>query len=123
MILHGDYHQSKDEWKTINLFTGKSVSKGTITAESDAERKKLWYTHFKNLLSPPSSAESNTDNEELPTGIHQAFKNCNFRTDTIDMDELVLVVQSSLSSDKTCGLDEVVTLILKLNEFTVSCLK
>jgi hypothetical protein len=57
------------------------------------------------------STESNADDEELPTGIHQAFKSCNFRTDTIDMDELFLAVKS-LSSDKACGLDEVVTQIL-----------
>jgi Reverse transcriptase (RNA-dependent DNA polymerase) len=93
--------------------------KGIISAESDAEREKLWNNHFNNLLSPPSSAESNTDTEELPTGIHQAFKDCNFRMETIDTDEIVLAVKF-LSSDKACGLDEVVTQILKLNE--IHCL-
>jgi hypothetical protein len=68
----------------------------------DVESEKSWYIHFYNLLSPPSSGESNTDNEELPTGIHQTFKSCNFCTDTIDMNELVLEVES-LSSDKACG--------------------
>jgi hypothetical protein len=77
------------------------------------------YNHFNNLLCPPSSAESNADDEELPTGIHLAFKNCNFRLDTIDLDELVLAVKS-FSSDKACGLDEVVTQILKVNE--IHCL-
>jgi hypothetical protein len=77
------------------------------------------YNHFNYLFSPPSSAESNADDEELPTGKHQAFKNCNFRTDTIELDELVLAVKS-LSSDKACGLDEVVTRILKLHE--IHCL-
>jgi hypothetical protein len=55
-------------------------------------REKLWYNHFNNPLSLPSSVESNSSNKELPAGIHQAFKNCNFRTDTIAMDELVLLV-------------------------------
>jgi hypothetical protein len=69
--------------------------------------KNYGIINFNNLLSPPSSAESNADDEELPTGIRQSFsKNCNFRTDTIDMDELVLAVKS-LSSDKACGLDKV----------------
>jgi hypothetical protein len=51
----------------------------------------------------------------IPTGIHQAFKSGTLGTDTIDMDELVLAVKS-LSSDKACGLAEIVTQILKLNE-------
>jgi hypothetical protein len=119
MKLHDADHQSKAAWKAINSITGNSVSKGIITVESDAEREKLWYNHFNNLLSPPSSAESNADNEELPTGIHQAFKDCYLRTET-DMDELVLPVKSS-SSDKVCGLDEVVTQIPKLNN-EIHCL-
>jgi hypothetical protein len=79
MKLHDADHQSKVVWSEINSITGNSVSRVIITAEGDAEREKLWYNHFNNLLGPPSSPEGNADDEELPTEIHQAFKDCNFR--------------------------------------------
>jgi hypothetical protein len=97
--LHDADHQSKAVWSTIYLVTGNSISKGIIIAERDAERNQLWYNHFNNLLSPPTSAESNTGNEDLSRGIDQAFNNQNYRADIIDKDELVLAVKS-LSSDK-----------------------
>jgi hypothetical protein len=63
MKLHDADHQSKAVWRAINLISGNSVSKGIM-------REKLWYNHFNNLFSPPSSTESNAADEELPTGIH-----------------------------------------------------
>ena len=118
MKLHDADHQSKAVWRAINTITGKTISKGIISAESDAERENLWYNHFNNLLSPPPSTDNISDDEDLPTGIHKEFKNCNFRTDIIDMDELVEAAKS-LALDKACGLDEVVTQILKLTEIHI----
>jgi hypothetical protein len=82
------------------------IKAGTITTaetskwrrEIERERNDGIFT-FNDLFSPPYSASNNADNEELPTGIHQAFK------DIIDMDKLVLAVKS-LSSDKASGSEQ-----------------
>jgi hypothetical protein len=40
----------------------------------DEEPEKLWDNHFYNPLNPPTSTESDTDCDNLPTGIHEEFK-------------------------------------------------
>jgi hypothetical protein len=83
MIPHDAYHQRRRSSKQL-ILSLVIVSRSFITAKNDTEREKLWNNHYNDLLSPPSSAESNTDtdNEELPTGLH--FRNLS--TDSIDMD-------------------------------------
>jgi hypothetical protein len=72
------------------------VFRKVLLQQKVALREKLWYNHFQNFLSPPSLLRV-----ILMKSFH--LKNCNYPTDTIDMDELVLVVKSLSSYKASCN--------------------
>jgi hypothetical protein len=69
MKLHSADHQSKAVWEAMKSRTVKSISKITIAARSVEELEKLSYNHVNNLLGPPTSTESDTDGDNLPSRI------------------------------------------------------
>ena len=115
MKLHDQDHQSKAVWRAIGDISGKrrSSDNPVIAAEDSAERGRLWQLHFSKLLGAASVDTESID--ELPTGVHPAFNHCRFRVDMFDLDELTSAVES-MCCGKACGLDNMVTEVLKLTE-------
>ena len=116
MKLHDQDHQSKAVWRAIGDISGKrrSSDNPVIAAEDSAERGRLWQLHFSKLLGAVS-VDTTESIDELPTGVHSAFNHCRFRVDMFDLDELTSAVES-MCCGKACGLDNMVTEVLKLTE-------
>ena len=103
-------NQSSKVWQTVNKITNrKTVKTGLIPAEDNNERLRLWHDHFKNLLSPevvPSFIDL-----QLP----KLVSGVNFKVNEFDATELKIAI-SSFKNNKSCGIDNITSEILKIEE-------
>jgi hypothetical protein len=110
-----DEHQSRAAWNAINKITGRKVKKsGLINADSDDDRNKKWFEHFKNLLS--ATTHDNSTEQHVFNCVEE-FKSTSesYNISEIKITE-VLAAAESLKNNKACGADNICNEYLKLPE-------
>jgi hypothetical protein len=94
-------------WKLINDITGRKASKkGQLMGDTQKERVKNWYNHFKNLLGSPPTIED--EDEDIPI-ILEGIK---IKEGPFDHEEYQKA-KKSLVEGKSCGEDGIPPEVLK----------
>ena len=92
--------KSSLSWKAVNEISGrKNSDKAKITAESDAERIKIWHKHFHDLL----GIQPNIPGLEIKIIINNTI---DVETGIFTITELTKTMHST-KNVKSCGLDEI----------------
>ena len=116
--LNESESQSKKVWDLIFNLTGyKNYSKiGIISAKDNGERINLWFNHFNNLLNPNINSINNINNDDnIKINLTTEFNNQIFNTNLFNLNELNSAL-NKLSNGKACGIDNIYSEILKLDE-------
>ena len=94
-------------WRLINDITGRKASaKGQLKGNTQEERVKNWFEHFKNLLGSPPDIEN--EEEEIT----QVLEDLDIRTGPFDLEEYEKA-KKSLVEGKSCGEDGIPPEVLK----------
>ena len=94
-------------WKIINEITGrKATVRGQLKGDTQQDRVRNWYDHFKNLLGSPPDIESE-DEEIAPI-----LEDLNIKVGPFDQEEYQKA-KTALVEGKSCGEDGIPPEVLK----------
>jgi exonuclease III len=112
-----DAQKYGEAWQVVNEITGRKKAKeAQVSGSSPEERVKTWFSHFKNLLGSPASAEDTE--EELPN----IFEDLEIDDGPFTIEEY-RKVKSSLKAGKAAGPDGIPPDVLKSCDFDDICLE